>query len=96
MVKYFRWYNEEHRHSDIAMMTPAECYAGKTEAVAKKRDEVLRKAREQYPERFVKSQPKVRRSAAKGYINPPIALPKRAGRRWPRRQARGSRRRPDP
>ena len=78
LVEYFRWYNEEHRHSGIAMMTPRQVHDGKTEAVATKRDEVLRKAQELHPERFVKGQPKARRPAAKVYINPPPVLPKEA------------------
>jgi putative transposase len=80
LVKYFHWYNNEHRHSGIAMMTPAQVHFGKTEEVATKRDEVLKKAYEQHPERFVKGKSRAERPAEVVYINPPTVLPPTARR----------------
>ena len=57
---FYRWYNHEHRHSGIAMLTPASVHYQQHEAVLKLRTETLMLAFEKHPERFVKGVPKVR------------------------------------
>ena len=57
------------------MMTPAQVHFGKAEEVATKRDEVLKKAYEKHPERFVKGPSRAERPAEVVYVNPPTVLP---------------------
>lgn len=71
MQAFFEWYNTEHRHSGIAMMTPADVHAGKAEAVRKKRQIVLDIAYKAHPERFVKGVPQARGVPEEVWINKP-------------------------
>jgi putative transposase len=56
--EFFRWYNEEHRHSGIGFMTPATVHFGRAEALDEHRQQVLHAAYAAHPERF-KSRPPV-------------------------------------
>ena len=38
---FFRWYNEEHRHSSLGLLTPATVHCGKTASIVRKRQTVL-------------------------------------------------------
>lgn len=49
---FMHWYNEEHRHSGIKFVTPAERHAGLDAALLSKRDEVYAAAKEKHPERW--------------------------------------------
>ena len=49
---FFDWYNNEHRHSGIAFLTPQMVHAGFTESIRKQRMETLRKAYDRNPGRF--------------------------------------------
>ena len=73
MRTFFEWYNAEHRHSGIAMMTPADVHTGKADEVCRKRQVVLEAAHKAHPERFVKGAPQVRRVPAEVWINKPDA-----------------------
>jgi putative transposase len=72
MRAFFQWYNTEHRHSGIAMMTPAKVHAGQADKVCKKRQTVLNGAYAAHPERFVKGAPKAREVPEEVWINKPI------------------------
>jgi putative transposase len=50
---FFPWYNEEHRHSGIGMMTPAMVHRGQVKAITEERRGVLLAAFAAHPERFV-------------------------------------------
>lgn len=67
----FEWYNNEHYHSGIALMTPAMVHYGKAEECNRDRQGVLLKAYEQHPERFVRGCPKVLALPTAAWINPP-------------------------
>lgn len=54
---FFRWYNHEHRHSSLGLMTPATVHYGQAEAVRAQRQQVLLEAYTAHPERFVRGQP---------------------------------------
>jgi putative transposase len=54
---FFRWYNHEHRHSSLGLMTPATVHYGQAEAVRAQRQQVLLEAYAAHPERFVRGQP---------------------------------------
>ena len=73
MRAFFQWYNSEHRHSGIAMMTPDEVHTGKADEVRRKRQAVLDAAYEAHPERFVKGGPQARGVPEEVWINKPNA-----------------------
>ena len=54
---FFPWYNTEHHHSGIGLLTPESVHYGFAQDVQKARTEVLRTAYEAHPERFVKKVP---------------------------------------
>jgi transposase InsO family protein len=49
---FVRWYNEEHRHSAIQFVTPAQRHAGLDSALLRKRAEVYEAAKAKRPERW--------------------------------------------
>jgi putative transposase len=55
--RFFRWYNDEHRHSGIGFHTPADVHYGRAELVRAQRTEVLSAAYAEHPERFVRKLP---------------------------------------
>ena len=70
----FHWYNHEHRHSGLALLTPATVHAGKGEAVIQQRARVLDLAYQSHPERFVNQPPRPEPLPQEVWINPPIKL----------------------
>jgi putative transposase len=68
---FFDWYNQEHRHSGIGLMTPATVHYGLAEAVRKERAQVLAAAYAAHPERFVKGLPKPPQPPEAVWINEP-------------------------
>lgn len=69
--EFFRWYNEEHYHSGIALLTPGIVHLGLAGAVIARRSQVLAAAYEAHPERFVRNRPTHPRLPAAAWINPP-------------------------
>ena len=53
--QFFDWYNSEHKHSGIGLLTPETLHYGNAEPVLTSRQEVLNQAYEQFPERFVEN-----------------------------------------
>lgn len=49
---FVRWYNNEHRHSGISFVTPAQRHAGLDAELLKQREEVYAKARARNPKRW--------------------------------------------
>lgn len=70
---FFRWYNHEHRHSGIALMTPAMVHYGQAADVTAARCRVLNAAGAAHPERFVRGTPRAPALPTKVWINPPAA-----------------------
>jgi len=68
---FFDWYNYEHHHSGLALLTPAEVHYQRANAVLQKRQEVLQAAYEKNPQRFVKGLPIVEQLSEAVWINPP-------------------------
>jgi putative transposase len=68
---FFDWYNNHHRHSGIAMMTAADVHTGNSENIYQQRQQVLRQAHQQHPERFVKGQPQTQPLPKTVWINKP-------------------------
>ena len=55
---FFQWYNHEHRHSGIAMLTPATVHSGNADEVLDARHRVMLTAYEAAPHRFINGEPK--------------------------------------
>jgi len=68
---FFPWYNQEHRHSGIAYLSPADMHFGRGEQVLKDRHEVMLEAYAAHPERFPNGPPKLLLPPTAAYINPP-------------------------
>ena len=70
-ARFFEWYNREHRHSGIAMMTPNDVHAGNVEDIVARRTAVLALAHRRHPDRFVRGAPAPQRRPTPAWINPP-------------------------
>lgn len=68
---FFDWYNNEHYHNGIALLTPAMVHYGSAEECNRERQNVLSKAFDAHPERFVSGHPKVLQLPKEVWINPP-------------------------
>ncbi len=72
---FFRWYNEEHRHSGVGLLTPATVHYGQAENILRQRQDVLDVAYQLHPERFVRSAPKPPQLPSEVWINKPVSTP---------------------
>ena len=68
---FFTWYNLEHHHSGIALMTPHVVHYGIAGDVYRTREKVLLAAYEAHPERFVRKPPAPFPLPKTAWINPP-------------------------
>jgi putative transposase len=67
---FFDWYAHHHRHSGLALFTPADVFFGRVAKLATTRQQALDVAYRAHPERFVFGRPSVRLPPAKVAINP--------------------------
>ena len=75
---FFRWYNAEHRHGGISMLTPEQVHFGQADQIIARREAVLRTAWAAHPDRFVSGQPKQNHSRRpSGSILPSYPSPHR-------------------
>jgi putative transposase len=70
--EFMRWYNTEHHHTGIGLLTPETVHYGRAEAVIEERQRVLSAAYEQRPERFVRRHPRAPELPEAVWINPPV------------------------
>ena len=68
---FFAWYNGTHRHSGIALFTPADVHYGRSDELLVARAGVLAGAYAAHPERFVQGLPLPAEVPATVWINPP-------------------------
>jgi len=68
---FFDWYNNQHRHSGIAMLTPADVHDQRAQQVIEKRAQTLLVAFQKNPERFVNKNPEPLKLPQAVSINPP-------------------------
>jgi putative transposase len=68
---FFSWYNNEHYHSGIALLTPASVHHGEATNIVDQRNQVLQAAFEQNPERFKHRTPTAPTLPTAAWINPP-------------------------
>jgi len=69
---FFPWYNDDHRHSGIGMMSPAMVHHGTAVAVRENRQVVLDAAYRDHPERFVRRPPTPPLLPQEVWINKPL------------------------
>ena len=69
---FFLWYNTEHYHSGIAMVTPEDMHYGRAQRVIDGRAIVLAAAHAAHPERFVGKRPVPQPLPNEVWINPPL------------------------
>lgn len=68
----FHWYNHEHHHGSIGLMTPAIVHYGHAPRLLDRRREVLAEAFRCHPHRFVHGTPKPPSMPEAVWINPPV------------------------
>jgi putative transposase len=69
----FGWYNHQHHHTGLALLTPAQVHQGLTKRVLAARKRVLAAAYAKHPERFVRGEPTPPAPPSEVWINPPQA-----------------------
>jgi putative transposase len=69
---FFDWYNYEHYHSGLNLLTPASVHYGQADAVRQQRQAVLAAAFAQFPQRFMRGEPMVKGAPDAVWINPPV------------------------
>jgi putative transposase len=69
--QFFYWYNWEHYHSGIGLLTPGALHFDKAESIRERRQDVLLTAYGIHPERFVKKSPTPPEIPDAVWINPP-------------------------
>jgi putative transposase len=72
---FFQWYNHDHYHTGLNLMTPAMVHYGLAETVRDQRNRVLQNAYTAHPERFVRGVPVVPDLPCEVWINPPTGTP---------------------
>jgi len=68
---FFHWYNHEHHHSGLALLTPVTVHYDRAQAVLEQRQKVLQAAYAAHPERFVRGEPKPLSLPTEVWINKP-------------------------
>lgn len=70
--QFFQWYNHEHRHAGIGLLTPAMVHFGETQTILARRQAVLDAAYQAHPDRFVRRAPKPLPLPSEVWINRPV------------------------
>ena len=68
---FFDWYNQEHHHAGIGLMTPDQVHYGQVDAIHAARQKTLDRAFRANPERFVRKAPQPPAKPTATWINPP-------------------------
>jgi putative transposase len=75
---FFCWYNGEHRHSGLGLVTPAMAHYNQTALILEQRQTVLDAADHVHPERFVRQKPKPTAVPAEVRTNKPLNTDEKA------------------
>lgn len=70
-AEFFRWYNYQHHHTALGLLTPADVHFGRAPRIFDQRQLVLQAAYQKNPERFVKGVSTPTRLPSAVWINPP-------------------------
>ena len=88
--RFFQWYNHEHYHSGLGLLTPAMVHHGQAPKILAARQDVLHAAYAAHPQRFVNKRPAPLTLPEAVWINPPSSsddhekgLPKTIGSQKP-------------
>jgi putative transposase len=73
VADFVAWYNEEHRHGGLGLLTPDDVHHGRVDERLARRRRILEAAFEAHPERFPRGRPTPLAPPAKVWINPPRA-----------------------
>jgi putative transposase len=74
---FFTWYNDQHHHTGLSLLTPSVLHAGRAAQVQAQRQAVLQAAYAAHPERFAAGSPVPPALPTAAWINPPPpAVPK--------------------
>jgi putative transposase len=73
--RFFPWYNVEHRHGALGLMTPHDMHYGLAAAKWQQRAAILRAAYAAHPERFPRGVPVPPPLPTAAWINKPAAAP---------------------
>ena len=68
---FFPWYNNEHKHTGINLLSPTDVHHGEAESIIASRQIVLNTAYALHPERFVRKMPEHKPMQQAVWINPP-------------------------
>jgi putative transposase len=68
---FFNWYNHDHHHTALGLMTPATVHHGQARQVTEQRQQVLQVAYAVHPERFVRGEPRPPSLPEEVWINKP-------------------------
>ena len=71
---FFAWYNAEHHHSGLGLLTPTMVHHGAAPAILAERQRVLSLAYAAHPDRFVKHPPAPEALPTEVWINRPLPL----------------------
>jgi len=85
---FFPWYNTEHHHTGLGLLTPADVHHGLAEQRIAARATVLATAYSAHPERFAAGLPHPPAHPGEVWINPSPGSPYPRGRYRPRRRLR--------
>jgi len=72
---FFAWYNHEHHHAALGLLTPADVHRGLVDQRIAERQAVLDLAYAAHPERFARGRPVAQRPPREVWINPPQRAP---------------------
>jgi putative transposase len=68
---FFAWYNNEHKHTGISLLSPTVVHHGNADTIIAIRQTALDKAYSLHPERFVRKMPEHKPMPEAVWINPP-------------------------
>jgi putative transposase len=72
----FHWYNHEHHHTALGLMTPVAVHTGRALQLHQQRQGVLAAAYAAHPERFVRGLPQPPALPSAVWLNPPLPAEK--------------------
>lgn len=68
---FFAWYNHNHYHSGLNLLTPGSVHSGEVAAIQQRRQAIMLAAYAAHPARFAHGEPVVKGAPTAVYINPP-------------------------
>jgi transposase InsO family protein len=68
---FFAWYNDQHHHTGLGLLTPAVVHTGRAEIVRQQRQTVLQQAYQAHPDRFTQGLPRPAKLPEAVWINAP-------------------------